>query len=384
MKNQSKQSAESKKKKRIPWGIIIFYGICLLIGVLLGTVLEKEVFEEFGRAFLPAMLFFIIGYLLHIIVHEAGHMVCGLATGYRFVSFRVASLMWEKQKNGKIRFSRFSLAGTGGQCLMAPPAYNEGQYPYRLYNLGGGLANFILSGICGLLLFLNLGDMAKLFLTMMMVSGIVLGAMNLIPIKKVNNDGSNIVEISKSEAARKAFWLQMRVNEEIANGIRMKDMPDEWFQRQEENRKNVMVTSIDVLAANRLMDAQRLDEAEKLMLDLMQEDCMASVYKSLLIFELSFLEMIKGVPGFYTEKTKDAQVAAFAKAMKNFPSVLRWQYAKAKRILKDEAEAERIKAAFDKMAATYPHPCEIEGERELMKLADEDAVQEKTDECATE
>ena len=106
MKNEGKQRSEGKKRKRFPWGVVIFYGACLLIGILLGTVLDKEVFEEFSRAFLPAMLFFIIGYLLHIIVHEAGHMVCGLATGYRFVSFRVASLMWEKQKSGKIRFSR--------------------------------------------------------------------------------------------------------------------------------------------------------------------------------------------------------------------------------------------------------------------------------------
>ncbi len=375
MKNESKQLADNKKKKSFPWGIIIFYVACLLIGVLLGSVLEKEAFEEFGRIFLPAILFFIISYFLHIIVHEGGHMVFGLATGYRFVSFRVGSLMWEKKKDGQIRFSRFSLAGTGGQCLMAPPAYNDGHYPYRLYNLGGGLANFILSGICGLLLLLNLGEMTELYLAMMMVSGIVLGAMNLIPVKKVNNDGSNLVEIGKSEAARKAFWLQMRVNEEIARGVRMKDMPEEWFARLEENRKNIMVTSVDVLCCNRLMDQMALDEAKEKMLALLHENYLAGVYKNLLIFELSFLELLEGKAAEYTEETNQRQIAAFAKAMKNFPSILRWQYAKALLFDKNRDEAEKIKAAFDKMSKSYPHPCEIEGEKELMQLVDHKAAE---------
>lgn len=38
-----------------------------------------------------------------------------------------------------------TLAGTGGQCLMSPPEYNGGSYPYVWYNLGGVLVNFLLA-----------------------------------------------------------------------------------------------------------------------------------------------------------------------------------------------------------------------------------------------
>ena len=51
--------------------------------------------------------------LLQVIIHEAGHLVFGLLTGYRFLSFRVFSLMLVREEE-KLRFRRYSLAGTGG------------------------------------------------------------------------------------------------------------------------------------------------------------------------------------------------------------------------------------------------------------------------------
>ncbi len=68
---------------------------------------------------------------LQIILHEAGHLLFGLLTGYRFSSFRIGSFMWILQ-DGKIRFKRFSLAGTGGQCLLLPPPMVDGKMPYVL------------------------------------------------------------------------------------------------------------------------------------------------------------------------------------------------------------------------------------------------------------
>lgn len=366
---------EQKEKKKFPWGAIAYYGVCVLIGIGIAMALEHKqiIFDMTDALWFGAA--FVISMFLHIILHEAGHMLFGLLTGYRFVSFRVASFMWEKQKDGKIRFSRFSLAGTGGQCLMAPPEYDAGNFPFRLYNLGGGLMNFMLAAVSGLLLIAVNGNKAVTFLIVFMLSGIILGAVNLIPLKKFNNDGSNLVEIGKSPAAKRAFWLQMRINQETANGVRLKDMPEEWFVPQTENRKNIMVSSLDVLAANRLMDGMQLEAAEDKMRGLMRENCLAGVYKCLLTFELSFLEILRGDAGTYTEKTGSKENTAFAKAMKKFPSILRWRYAKALLLDKDATAAKKAMDDFEKMSATYPHPCEIEGERALLEM-----VNKKTDE----
>lgn len=56
---------------------------------------------------------------IQIIIHEAGHLVFGLLSGYEFVSFRIGSITLAKYDN-KYCFKRFHIAGTGGQCLMMP------------------------------------------------------------------------------------------------------------------------------------------------------------------------------------------------------------------------------------------------------------------------
>lgn len=362
---------EMKAKKKISWGSIIYLLACMVFGAVIGVVLD-EANIDIDFAHIPAMLIsLIVALYLHIILHEGGHMICGLLTGYRFLSFRVFSLMWERQKDGKIRFSRFSLAGTGGQCLMQPPEYNDGHFRYVLYNLGGGLANFIVAAVCGLLLIVVKNNIAIIFLTVMIFIGVALGATNLIPFKSktVNNDGSNIVAIGKSMAAKRAFWLQMQINYCIAMGKRLKDMPDEWFAPfAAEERNNVMVTTIDVLACNRLMDQMNLQAAEERMLTLVNDPAVAGVYRKLLVFEIAFCELLQGKRDGYASKMAEKENAAFSKAMKNFPSILRTQYAKAMLADADTESAEKILAAFEKMAKDYPHPCELKGERELIQL----------------
>ena len=80
--------------------------------------------------------------LFSVITHELGHLIAGLLTGYRFVSFRIFSFMLVRSE-GKWKIRRMSVPGTGGQCLMAPPRKKNGYYPFALYNLGGIL-------LCGL------------------------------------------------------------------------------------------------------------------------------------------------------------------------------------------------------------------------------------------
>ena len=67
-------------------------------------------------------------FLLQLILHEAGHLLFGLATGYRFASFRVGNLIWIKTDGG-LRRGTYRLAGTAGQCLLFPPEPKEGNSP---------------------------------------------------------------------------------------------------------------------------------------------------------------------------------------------------------------------------------------------------------------
>ena len=86
------------------------------------------------------LLILIVGVsaILQILVHEAGHLVFGLATGYRFISFTV--LNFRIYKHGKkISVGKSSVAGAGGQCLMEPAFEESNSIPYFWYNAGGAI-----------------------------------------------------------------------------------------------------------------------------------------------------------------------------------------------------------------------------------------------------
>ena len=170
-------------------------------------------FEGDGNLFVTIMGTLIMVSLMYVAIflemaiHEAGHLVFGLATGYKFVSYRIGSLVFFKE-NGKLKVKRFSLPGTGGQCLMEMEEYSP-SFPVVLYNAGGSLFNF-LSSVIFLLLFFLLMDVPFLssFLLMAAFVSFGLGAMNIIPFI-YGNDGSNIVAIKKNEMERKCFWCQI-------------------------------------------------------------------------------------------------------------------------------------------------------------------------------
>ena len=61
------------------------------------------------------------------------------------------------------------------------------------------------------------------------------------------------------------------------------------------------------------------------------------------------------------------------KAMKRFPSVLRTQYAYALLAERNEKNAGKYTALFEKTARRHPYQAEIESERELVEIAEKKA-----------
>ena len=118
----------NKSKKKIKWQKCIGFLFLILIGAISGLVMVMYLDRYTENLPLHKQLLFLLALFIgtyaasfvHMILHEAGHLIFGLMTGYKFNSFRIASFMWIRE-NGKLRLKRHSLAGTGGQCLMTPP-----------------------------------------------------------------------------------------------------------------------------------------------------------------------------------------------------------------------------------------------------------------------
>lgn len=373
----------NEKKHSKKW-INVLVGVGFVgIGAGCGVMIAEYVDRMLGDSILTgerifylaaAVVQLLVILQLQIVIHEAGHLIAGLLSGYRFSSFRIGNFMWLKE-NGKLRFCRLFIAGTGGQCLMNPPDLVDGRLPFVFYNLGGVLLNLatIPIGLVGMRYF-EQKSFVSLFCLLMCMVGLAYAVMNGIPLNSgvINNDGCNVKELRKSEEALRAFWVQMKVAEQIARGIRLKDMPDEWFVLPGEDAlKNSMTAVMAVFRENQLMDQHEFAEAEALMDRLFcTETGIVGLHQRMLLCDRLYCELLKGGKQEKIDKLYSKEQIHFMKQMRNFPSVLRTDYAYTLLYKKDMEKAQQIKGMFEKCAKKYPYPADVESERELMEIAE--------------
>lgn len=362
-------------------GIIVYIVIYFAFGIVTGCLLVKNdatyMWLE-GNVYVLMLCQLVILYLcvfLHIIIHEAGHMIFGLLTGYGFLSFRIINLIWIKD-NEKIKLKKYYLAGTSGQCLMSPPDMKDGKMPFVLYNLGGSIANFVSTIIfAGLFVFCKNIPMVSSLLICMITTGVILGLTNIIPLKlgMVNNDGHNTIVLMKSKRALAAFWIQLKIAEETARGVRIKDMPKEWFYLPDDSdMDNSFFAAEAVFYENYLMDKHEFDKVKDIADKLLNmESGMVGVYRNLIICDRIYCELISGGNRNIIDSLYSKALIKFMKQMKKFPSVLRTNYSIALLYNSDNSEAEQIKEQFRKSSNTYPYISDIESEQELIMIAED-------------
>lgn len=376
----------SSKQKRAKLGQVLLFACFCLIGAACGVcipmLLESSALADAPMGTqLMALAALLVGMyvlmLLHIILHEGGHLLFGLLTGYRFSSFRIGSLMWVRE-DGRLRLRRLSIAGTGGQCLMAPPAWQEGSIPVVWYNLGGCIVNAAVGAlsVVGALLASHILVVALFIISA--IIGFAYALINGLPLSMltVNNDGSNARSLRRNREACRAFWVQLAVNERIAAGARLRELPAEWFELPPHaDLSNSMVATIEVFACNRLMDEGALMQANARMKQLLERDtAIIGLHAAMLRCDRIFCELVGDGTREEAEALLTAELTKFMKSMKNYPSILRTEYTVALCLAHDEARAARAMARFDKISKTYPYPHEIESERELMQLARQKAA----------
>ena len=190
-------------KKKIINGLLQILGI-MIVGAIIGYAVGKIVGDTLSRVDKPNIILFlitgVIAFVLHIIVHEAGHLFFGLLSGYKFISFRVFDFKIIKDENGKLKIRYERLAGTGGQCLMRAPEYVEGKFKYKLYLLGGVTFNLVFSIVFWLVL-------PSYYTLLFALIGFALAFLNLIPMGF--NDGMTFYHVSKDETTRFILFLQL-------------------------------------------------------------------------------------------------------------------------------------------------------------------------------
>ncbi|MBR0092811.1 MAG: hypothetical protein IJP92_14055 [Lachnospiraceae bacterium] len=155
-----------------------------------------------------------------------------------------------------------------------------------------------------------------------------------------------------------------------ADGVRYRDMPAEWFQLPEGvDLKNPLTTTLLMMEENRYLDAHDFPAAEQVIARMEDPDCsMIGLYRHLINVDKIFLSILKDAEHTDISPLEDRQVKSVMRAMRNNPSVIRTEYAVAKRVRGDQDVTEKWLKRFERVKKSHPNPVEIQTEEELMAL----------------
>lgn len=349
-------------------GLLIFF----FLEIMGGRQGENELKIELLDILLVLVIGVYGGFFLQLIFHEFGHGVFGALTGYRFVSFRIGSFMWIRM-DGKLRFKKFSLAGTGGQCLMEPPEMADGKIPFVLYYSGGFIMNLITIPVFAVAAIMTFGVAPRLSLVLLVwgLFGLIVALQNGVPMKTefISNDGDQIRILKKEPEALQFFWIQLKANAMRAQGYTASEMPEDWFVLPpKEKWTNPLQAAIVIMAAGRLMDQGQFVKAKQIIEELLQnEEAMMGVQRYLLLLEYAFCEMLGEGRQEKIQRCFDEIPERFMKAMRKYPSVIRTCYAYALLQEQNEEKAKDYLRQFEACASTFPYPTEIKEERKQIE-----------------
>lgn len=190
-------SGRGKKGTRRWARTLALLGIGVVLGCLLGIggqLIGRPIGSATGALPLPAALMvLLLSMLAAILFHEMGHLVLGLAAGYRFWAFHLGPLSWRKE-NGKLRFRFQRVSGIGGACALFPPD-PEGRGG-RLAMIAGGVLANLLTGV-GALCF-PLTGAAKGAAQIFGLLSLIMGGINALPFYSGGNPTDG-----------KQFWSQL-------------------------------------------------------------------------------------------------------------------------------------------------------------------------------
>ena len=349
----------AQRKKLIPKIFLVL--LCLIAAALFAQHLHKQ-----GK---PAALVFcgaiwiVLAYYLCIIIHEAGHLVTGLLSGYEFLSFRIGSAAWVKTDNG-IERKKLELAGSGGQCIMMPPETDTPENnPFLLYFAGGGLFNLLTALIClPLAACIKNSYAAQPFLITGLIS-LYLAIFNLVPMNlQLPNDGYNMMMFRRSREQRITLYQNLRVNGLLYRGLTLSEMPETLFTIGDGTGFG------DMIHASLLIEQHDFPAAEALLEAAAQSGRLPGYYENECMCEILFCKIMNRAPEDEIRSVYGKTLQDFiAGAEKTQISKRRLMYAYYLIFKRNPEAAQKEYHTAQAMKHTYPSAGELKSEYALIE-----------------
>ncbi|MBP3379915.1 MAG: hypothetical protein J6K77_03510 [Ruminococcus sp.] len=376
--------AEKKNNsKKKAGGVSAYTLFCVVIGIIGGVFLSRysDKLEDAGLdslLTLPIILiWFYLAYFIELIIHETGHMVMGLLTGYKFLSFRIGSFTIMKE-NGRLVRKKFKVPGTAGQCLLSPKETEHPEdLPFFWYNFGGVFFNLLTGAIAVTAAVLADNIYVVTAAVIFAVSALLTALVNGIParISGVLNDGYNIRLMMKDPAERTVIYKSFLANARMYRGERPEDMA-ELFSGTEAELKTEHGIALSLTEGTLHLYRHQYDRAEEIFRSAAEDESVVQIYRMEAKCELLFCLVMLGaeqekIAGLY-DKELQKYIQITGKTMIARKRLMYAYY------LLFEKSAEKAQAEYDaalKMEKTYPAKGEYLSEMDLINhIRSENAV----------
>lgn len=372
-----------KKKMKIEqfiYSLILILGFACIggcIGYVIGTIQKRMGGNISGLKLcvmaLLALTAIFLSYTINICLHEIGHMIFGLISGYEFSSLRFGKLMLAKE-NGKLRFCKYDMPGTGGQCIMTAPKVDAEKMPVVLYNLGGLVMNLVVL-LIGIIVFVIVSDshfvVGMIFLMFAMTSLVIL-ITNGLPFTQMGTDGANTIILLKDKFSREAFRNQLEVVRYLSQNYSVREMPEELFLFDKQiPMTNPLITAQAVSCFNYHSVIGKYQEAKEMASYILENArSINSLHEKILYGERLFITIV-------IDKDMEAakeQFILYKKELEKtagFISIQRVLYAYYTLVQPSEKKASQYARLFENSVKNYPYPKDAAIEKEQFDMVAE-------------
>jgi len=184
------------------WKPLVMFVLFLPAGIAIGWGLARTGTYGIGAAgFSPtiALLAVALSFWPHIVLHEAGHALAGIARGMRAIAFGIGPLRWELGQSGWRFRHGGGLGGASGFAALLPQGDRGlSRADQMLYLAGGPLANLATAAL--VLALLPLADDSTLWTSAALgvaLCAALLGVLNLAPFHSQGwrSDGRGLLDL---------------------------------------------------------------------------------------------------------------------------------------------------------------------------------------------
>ncbi len=351
------------------------------LGYIISGVLMVRLLLHGELTFLRAISYFLIfflavhaSYWFQALIHELGHLVFGLLSGYRLSYFQLFGFRI-KRRNGCLSIMRRGSKRDPIQCIMVPPETNYKTIPVRLFLLGGFIMNilFILIFSGAAFHFPGMSLPRFLFLQYVFISTLyVLIYAMPIRLSGSRTDTYNALTIPTDYRSRCAYFIPRLIVNSMIKGLRLRDMPEEWFYLPTQSEMfSTMHSRLCSYYVDWLIERGKYTEADEAIdyIYSLDDYRIINAYTTMLFCNKIFLILVhtkkyEQLKTFYSDAQKDRMIR-----YGSMSTVKRTLYIIALLYEKDKEKAAYLKSVFLASKSQF-NPIEYESEMELIEIAE--------------